>query len=240
MIPGDHDPPLVQAVEPVQIEVAADRSPRTTSSASGTSAGSCSRRRTSTRIAGRMPGDERHVDRRRRTSSNPPCIGSRQRLAGVPVGVADDRDQIGRGAQRLGVALVDPVPGEVRERRRTGRRRAPAAAHAERRRVGDDEPGVVLAQKGGFRGGALRRSVPMELRGAADRRLLVEAQAVDLDDPGVAGAVDEREGTGGRCDRTATAPRPCGRRCDRSGQAAASALMISISRDACPNPWPEM
>ena len=168
---GDHDRHVVEAVEPTEIEVAeAVAAERRAAPAARPPAGRAPRAR---RAGSRSRAARRTA--RRSTASNvakPPCIGSRHARVGLPVGVAHDRaDQIRRAAALSVVALVDPVPGEVRRATTDG---TPARR---RRRSASGGASATTSRASCSRSSAASRAtrsrkVAIELRRAADRARL--------------------------------------------------------------------
>src|SRR5687767_11377058 len=117
----------------------------------------------------------------------------------------------------VGVALVDPVPGEVRtyDRRHSG---TCSSCARERRCVSNDQANVVGAEQ---RDLARQVGIPVGMKGRsrAGGRVCIQVKAVDLDDPGIARPRDEGEGNS---DRPFEQPRRGGRT-DDDGPAAGEA-----------------
>ena len=119
-----------------------------------------------------------------RIVEKPPCIGRRSATVGQRIRRAQGLDEIGARRQPVAVALVDPVPREVAQGdgRHAG---APAAANASggmspttRRAPSDRSHAASASARSSKR--AMKRGRAATVRG------LVEAEAVDLDDAGVA------------------------------------------------------
>ena len=171
-----------------------------------------------------------------RIVAKPPCIGRRSAVPARAYASPSFSMRSDPGGEPLAVALVDPVPGEVAHRDR-GQAGRVAAATRQRRDVADDravrrssEPPRLVSPRA--------RQAARERPTHGDGRGLVQAQAVDLHDAGV--ALERVESTGRVASGRTAIAAPTSERRPRIRRRAPSALSTSMSREAWPKPWPEM